>query len=159
MEITITEQVTDVAIEENVVTVIEVTPFDAEEAAAAGHVFQLLFPFDGGTAAVDVGKHFAVPMRIAGTIVRATMVGGDASGSCVIDIRKVTYATYSTSRPNSGDSICASSKPTISGGVKSEDSTLTGWATAVAIGDVLMAYVESWSTMTWACLSLEIEPA
>jgi len=40
--------------------------------------------------------------------------------------------------------------------VKSQDSTLTGWTTAIAAGDCLMFNVDSITTCTWVTLSLKV---
>lgn len=98
-----------------------------------------------------------VPVRIpiACTITKVTVLTLGGTGSCVVDIWKDTYAAYP---PVVADSICAAAKPTISSGIKYEDSTLTGWTTAVAAGDVLMFHLESTSTFTVIAISLEFSP-
>lgn len=65
---------------------------------------------------------------------------GDQSGSIEIDIWKTTFAGYP---PSVGDSITASAKPTLSSAPASEDSTLTGWTTAITAGDCLRFNIDS----------------
>ena len=77
----------------------------------------------------------------------------DQSGSAVVDIWKDTYASYP---PTGADSITASAKPTISAATKSEDATLTGWATSISAGDTLRFNVDSASTITRLTLILTV---
>jgi hypothetical protein len=77
----------------------------------------------------------------------------DQIGSIIIDIWKDSYANYP---PNNSDSITASSPPTLSSGIQSQDSTLSGWTTAISAGDVLGFNVDSCSTITQVTLNLTI---
>jgi len=77
----------------------------------------------------------------------------DQSGSIVVNIWKQAYADYP---PEVGQKITASAPPTLSGAVMSQDSTLTGWTTAIAAGDCLMFNVDSIATLTWVTLSLKV---
>jgi len=54
------------------------------------------------------------------------------------------------------DTITASAKPTITTAVKSQDSTLTGWTTAITAGDTLRFNVDSITSITRITLSLKI---
>ena len=75
----------------------------------------------------------------------------DVSGSIVVDIWKDTYVNFP---PADVDSITASAPPTISAAQKSQDSTLTGWTTAVAAGDILAFNVDSAATVTRVTISI-----
>jgi len=86
------------------------------------------------------------------TIEAVTLVA-DASGSCVIDIWKDTYANFP---PTVADTITASAKPTLSSAAKSQDTTLTGWTTSLAAGDVLRFNVDSAATVTRVTVSLKV---
>ena len=77
----------------------------------------------------------------------------DQSGSIVVDIWKDTYANYP---PVDGDSITASAVPTISTATKSQNTTLTGWTTAIAAGDTLRFNVDSATTVTRVTVSLKV---
>lgn len=98
-----------------------------------------------------------VPIRvpIACTITKVSVLTTGGTGSCVVDIRKDVYGNYP---PNAADSICASAKPTISGDIKYEDATLTGWTTSVAAGDTLIFTLESSSTFQTIAVTLEFQP-
>ena len=77
----------------------------------------------------------------------------DASGSIVVDVWKDTYANFP---PTDADSITASAPPTISAATKSQDSTLTGWTTAIAAGSILRFNVDSAATVTRVTVSLKV---
>lgn len=105
---------------------------------------------DGGGSAITTGVKGDVEVPFACTINRATMLA-DQTGSIVIDVWKDTYANYP---PTVADTITASAKPTISSAVKSQDSTLTGWTTAVTAGDTIRFNVDSATTITRVTLIL-----
>jgi hypothetical protein len=78
----------------------------------------------------------------------------DVSGSIVVDIWKDTYANFP---PVVGDAITnPASYPTLSTAIKSVDSTLTGWTTALTEGDTLRFNVNSAATVTRVLLSLGV---
>lgn len=102
---------------------------------------------DGSGSAIATGVvgHRLIPWActIVGVTALATTVSGDNSGSIVVDIWAESYANYSDTVPDNGDSITASAPVTISAGIKSEDTTLTGWTTTIAAGTVLRFNVDS----------------
>jgi hypothetical protein len=106
--------------------------------------------FDGGGAAITTGVKFPVKMPHAGTITSWDILP-DQSGSIVFDIWKDTYANYP---PTIADTITASAKPTLSAATKAQSSTLTGWTTSFAAGDILLFNVDSASTVTKVTLVL-----
>ena len=108
--------------------------------------------FDGSDAALTTGTVVHVYVPYSGTITAATMIA-DQTGSLVIDVWKDTYANYP---PTAADTITASAKPTISSAIKSQDSTLTGWTTAIDAGDVIAFSVDSVTDITWAQITLSI---
>jgi hypothetical protein len=81
---------------------------------------------------------------VAQTINQVTMLA-DQTGSIVVDIWKCTYSAFDagSTHPVVGDSITASDIPTISSGVKLQDSALTSWNTTIAAGSVLAFNVKS----------------
>jgi len=121
-----------------------------------GSVQSISFVFNNGSSALSAGQYVDVYCEYGFTI-NANTVLADQSGSVVIDIRKCTYAQFDDSAdPVSGDSICASAKPTISSATKSQDTTLTGWSVSVAAGSVLRGIVSSATTITQCTLSLKV---
>lgn len=107
---------------------------------------------DGGGSAVTTGVKGYVEMPYAGTITSWTILA-DQSGSAVIDLWKTVYAGLPA---EVGDSITASAKPTLSSSIKGQSSTLTGWTTAVAAGDIIAFNVVSASASTRITLSVTI---
>lgn len=98
--------------------------------------------FDGQEGVVAAGSWHQVRLSYDGTITGAYLTGDGQTGSTVVDVRIDTRASIP---PTGVDSICASAKPTISSAKSSDDTTLTGWDTALAAGDALLVYVESCS--------------
>ena len=125
---------------------------DAIEADGNLPVASITFIIDGGGSVIETGIKGALEIPFACTINRVTLLA-DQSGSIVIDIWKQAYADYP---PENAQSITASAVPTITTAVKSQDSTLTGWTTAIAAGDCLMFNVDSITTCTWVTLSLKV---
>lgn len=124
--------------------------------AAAADITQTTaigYAIDGGGAAIVTGL-LGGSLRIpfSGTINSVTLLA-DQTGSIVVDIWKDSYASYP---PTVADSICASAKPTLSSALKSEDTTLTGWTTAIAAGDILRFYVDSATTVQNVTLILKV---
>ena len=113
----------------------------------------LTFIIDGGGSAITTGQKGHLEIPFACTITQVTMLA-DVSGSIVVDIWKDTYVNFP---PADVDSITASAPPTISAAQKSQDSTLTGWTTAVAVGDILAFNVDSTATITRVTISLKVE--
>jgi len=107
---------------------------------------------DGGASVITTGVKGYVEIPFACTIQAVTLLA-NVSGSIVIDIWKDTYVNYP---PVVGDTIVASAKPTISSAIKSKDTTLTGWNTAIAAGDILGFNVDSVTTITKVILQLKI---
>jgi hypothetical protein len=104
----------------------------------------------GGTAIPQLGNQGSVSIDAPGTIVSARMLAF-GSGSAVVDIEKATYSGYPTT-----SSICASAKPTLSGASKSEDTTLSGWTTGLAAGDVLVFQLDSMSGIFVVTCALKV---
>jgi len=97
----------------------------------------IAFIIDGGGSVITAGMKGGLEIPFACVIQRATLLeisDTPITGSIVVDIWKDTYANYP---PVDADSITASAPPTLSSAVKSQDSTLTGWTTTIAAGDIL----------------------
>lgn len=129
---------------------------DPAWATPQSKVGALAFPIDGGGSVITTGLKMGLVIPFACTITRATIIGvlpAATNGSIVLDIWKDSYANHP---PLVGDTITASAKPTISGAQKAQDSTLTGWTTAISAGDILFVTVDSVATFTMVTLSLRI---
>lgn len=107
---------------------------------------------DGGGSAITTGIKGDLEIPFGCTIQRVTMLA-DQTGSIVVDVWKDTYANYS---PVDADSITASAPATISSSTKSQDSTLTGWTTSITSGDILRFNVDSCTSITRVCISMQV---
>lgn len=105
-----------------------------------------------GSTVPSTGVAGYVSVPYACTISSVTMVA-DQSGSMVVDIWVDSYAN---ALPDNSDSITASAPPTLSSAVKSTDTTLTGWDTAIAAGDVIGFNIDSATTVTQVTLTLKV---
>lgn len=110
------------------------------------------FVIDGGGSEIADGEHGFIRISFACTITKVTLLA-DQSGSIVIDIWKDTFANRP---PTNADSITASAPPTISTDTGSEDSTLSGWTTSIAAGDILSFNVDSCTTIERCTVSLTV---
>lgn len=115
-------------------------------------IMAIEFIIDGGGSALTTGIKGDLEIPFACTIQQVSMLA-DQSGSVVVDIWKDTYANFP---PVDADSITASAPPTISSTTKSQDSTLTGWTTTVAAGDILRFNVDSITTIERVVVSLKV---
>ncbi len=106
---------------------------------------------DGGGSVISTGVAGYIPhVNFAGTIVGAYLIA-DQSGSIVIDVWNDGAAV-----PDNADSITAAAPPTLSSAQYSADTTLTGWDTAIAVGDRIGFNVDSATTVTRVTLILDI---
>lgn len=116
--------------------------------------------FNGSSSVLTTGTKWTTRAQIPydGTIVSARLVA-DQAGDLVIDIWKTTYALFDggATHPVDADSITASAPPTLSSGLKSEDTTLTGWNKTITAGDWLVCNIDSVATITNATLVLDID--
>ena len=124
--------------------------------AASGHTHSstetINVIIDGGGSAITTGVKADLLIPYACTITAARLLA-DQSGSIVVDIWKDTYANFP---PTVGDTVTASAKPTLSSAQKYEDTTLTGWTTALAAGDYLRFNVDSATSVQRVTLAITI---
>lgn len=114
---------------------------------------QIGITVDGSGVVLTTGIKGYKSFPVAGTIIGVRLLA-DVAGAIVVDIWKDTYANYP---PTVADTITAAAKPTISAtNIKSEDTTLTGWTTAVAAGDIFGFNIDSVTTITRIILELTI---
>lgn len=107
---------------------------------------------DGAGSAITTGQKGYRSIPITGTIAKVRLLA-DQDGDIVMDVWKDIFANYP---PVVADTITASAKPTLSTADSYEDSTLTGWTTAVTAGDVLGFNVDSVATVERVALEIEI---
>jgi hypothetical protein len=113
---------------------------------------QIGIVLDGGGSVPTTGLKGFKSFPVAGTIISWRLLA-DQAGDIVFDIWKDTYANFP---PTIADTITAAAKPTLSAVQKNESSTLTGWTTAIAAGDVFAFNVDSVATITRVILELTI---
>lgn len=77
----------------------------------------------------------------------------DQTGSIVIDIWKDSYANFP---PTNVDTITGTEKPTISGAIKGQDTSLSTWTTSLSKGDILRFNVDSVTSIQRLALYLSI---
>ena len=103
----------------------------------------------GVTPATGIYGNLEIPFDSTITAVRLL---ADQSGSIVMDVKKSSYAGF----PGSLASITAAAKPTITTAQKSQDTTLTGWTTALTKGDILQFSISSVTSITLITISLSV---
>jgi hypothetical protein len=103
---------------------------------------------NGGT--ISAGSKGYMFMPRAGTITSWTIVG-DVTGSIIIDVKRSTYAAFPTTT-----SIAGSTLPTVTSAQKNTSSTLTGWSTSLATGDIIEFVVNSNTAFTKITLSITV---
>lgn len=108
---------------------------------------------DGGLTPPTTGPKGFIRIPFACTITQWSLLA-DQSGSAQITIYKSTYAAFVGA--SSGSSIVAAAAPNLTAAVKNTDSTLTGWTTAIAAGDVLLFNLDSVATCVRLVLELQV---
>lgn len=113
------------------------------------------FVMDGIGSVLPTGISGYLTVDFAGTLQQGTLLA-DQSGSIVVDIFKCTFAAYDPpTHPAAADKITASAPLTISGAKKVQDSTLSGWTTAFAAGDIFAFSITSVATITKCTVALK----
>lgn len=107
---------------------------------------------DGGGSVITTGIKGVIQIDFDCIILQQTTLV-DQTGSIVLDLWKDTFANYPATV---ADTITASAKPTISSGVKDQDSTLTGWTTTITAGDHIIFNVDSVSVCTRCTIALKV---
>jgi hypothetical protein len=114
---------------------------------------------DGGGGVIQTGVKTYLSVPFAGTITGWTILSVDTagpvtSGSIVVDVWKVAYASYP---PTVSNSIAGSGKPTLSTAISNTSSNLSGWiSTTVSAGDTFAFSVDSATTVTRVYVTLTI---
>lgn len=130
------------------------TAWVTPSAGGSGGTFQRGATFVGSPISLPVND-VPVVIPVSCTVAEATVLTAGGPGSCVIDVWRDSYSNYP---PTVADSICGASKPTISGGTKYRDATLTGWSKSLAAGDIVTFKLESASGFSLIDITLTLEP-
>lgn len=110
----------------------------------------ITFVISGAALTPGVAGFLEIPF--ACTINRVTLLANQ-TGSAVIDIWKAAYVLNTP--PTITNTITASDLPTLTSAQSYQDSTLTGWTTAVNAGDIVAYNVNSVSTITQLTVSMK----
>jgi len=96
---------------------------------------------DGGTSVPTSGSlgYWSCPSN---GVIKSWDIFGDVSGSCSVDVRRATYASFPTF-----SSIAGSEKPALSSQQKNRNTTISTWSTSLVAGDVIEFYLESATTL------------
>ncbi len=111
------------------------------------------FHVESSTTITTGGKNAKVIVPFAGTIV-GWRVSADQATNATLDVWKANAAN-----PTNANSITGSAKPSLSAASQNNSSTLTGWTTSIAVGDVLLLEVEANSAALTLDLILVVEVA
>lgn len=109
------------------------------------------FVVDGGGSVITTGSKGYVIFDNAGTISQWTLLG-DQSGSCIVDIKRSTYAGF----PTTTSLIGGGTAPTLSSAQKQQASPVSWTSVTLAAGDVLEFSITSASTLTRLVISLKV---
>jgi len=110
------------------------------------------FQRDNGGAALTTGIQGDILIPFAGTITGATLLA-DVSGSMIVDLWKAPYASFP---PTVANTIVSLTPPTLATANKYQDTTLTGWTTAIAANDVIRVNINSVTTISRFVIALSI---
>lgn len=104
----------------------------------------------GGNLTTGVKADLEIPFNC--TIQRCDVLL-DQPATITLDIWKSSYAAYP---PTVANSIVGSSPPTVTADVKSSDSTLAGWTTAISAGDILRFSITNTTPVSRCTVSFKI---
>lgn len=114
------------------------TEYEASDSHSVGDLDKGSFGVEmTGTMSTGVKGDWQAPC--AGTITDWAILA-DASCTAVFDVWRDTLANFP---PTVADTVTASAKPSVSAAVKASSSTLTGWTTSFAKGDVFRFNLDS----------------
>lgn len=118
----------------------------------------------GGSVAFEAGSADAPTVVAVGTkgfrrfpfacTITGWTITADVSTTAVLDIWKIAAGT---AEPTNSNSITASAKPTITAGDVINSTTLTGWTTSIAAGDIIGWEVESNNNAKFIGLALNFD--
>lgn len=87
-------------------------------------------------------------------VITGVVLLANTNGSCVVDIWKNTFNNFP---PTDEDSITGDSRPTLSNTNKYSDTTLSGWTTNIAAGDILRFNLVSVSNISRILIKLRVK--
>jgi len=119
-----------------------------------GTYFSVGMIIDGGGDVINTGVAGDILIPVKATILEVWLLA-DQSGAIKVDLWKDTYTNFP---PTDADTITAGAEPEIAAsGTKDNDSTLTGWTTAVTAEDIIRVNVDSCTTITRCAVILKLK--
>lgn len=112
----------------------------------------ITYVIDGGGSVLSTGIVGDLYVPFACVVSGATLLAAEA-GSAVVDIWAAPFASYP---PTIANSIVASAPPTLTASDHAQDTTLTGWTTAIAANSTLRFNVNSVATITRLTVALTV---
>jgi len=92
-------------------------------------------------------------VNYAGTINEVTLIS-DVSGSATVDVQTVAFGSYTG--PGSASSITAADIPALAAATRFQDTTLTGWTTALTANTVVCFVLSAPATVTWVAGNIRV---
>jgi hypothetical protein len=105
--------------------------------------------FDGGGILIPAAETSWVMIPYACSI-NAWQMTSDISGNAVVDVQRATYSNFPTFT-----TIAGSELPTLSNQNKNQDTNLTTWTQAIAVGDYIRFSLSSNTAATYIYVTLE----
>ena len=131
----------------NLAELVKVTDADNMKLSGLGYVI------DGSEAEITTGIKGDIPVPFD-CVIQEVILLADQSGSIQVDVWVDTYANYP---PTVADTITAGAVPAISGAIKSNDVTLTGWTKTLSEGDTVRFNVDSIATIERCTILLKVK--
>ncbi len=119
---------------------------------SVGDVSSISIQINGGGSVITTGIKLYLVIPFPCLITQVTLLA-DQAGDIVIDIWRDVIANHP---PTIADTIVAAAKPTLSGEIANQDSTLTGWSKVLRTNDILAYKVDSVSVVTFVTLTLKV---
>lgn len=107
---------------------------------------------DGGGSVISTGVQADIEIPFGCTINSVTLLA-DVAGSVVVDVWNAAFADYP---PTVANTICAAALPTLTSAMSYQDTTLTGWTTAVASNSVFRININSVTSITRLSITFKI---
>ena len=127
----------------------------APAGSTIGTISTINYIIDGGGSVITSGTNALVEIPYSSSILQWDFMA-NPSGSITCDVRRDVYANYSGTPFATGLSIVDGSKPTISSGLKAQNTAPT-WS-GLSAGDMLNFVVDTApSAVTKATLSIKIQ--
>jgi len=103
----------------------------------------------GATISTGVVGEFRVPFPCS--VTGWTLLGQTVSGSCVVDVKKSTYASY----PSTTSMVGGGTSPTITSAYSGQNLAISNWTTTtVSAGDIIQFSITSLSSFNILTISL-----